>query len=269
MRTVFIVSDGTAITAEVMGQAVLSQFPFEFELITLPFVNSPERLSYVGERIRAVLEGGGEPPLVFHSIARQELRQRLAAFPCRSFDLLNAFLAPLEAELGVRAVPKPHRAHSSLSQHYFERIEAVNYTMTNDDGISLKQLDQADLILVGVSRCGKTPTSLYLAMQFGLKVANYPFIPEDLEQLAFPPELMANRSRVYGLTIDPLRLHEIRSQRRAGSRYADLRQCRLEVQSVERLLRRLQIPTLNTTSHSVEELAAQLLEMAGLNRRVF
>jgi len=269
VRTVFFVSDGTAITAEVMGQAILSQFPFEFELITLPFVNSPERLAYVGERIQAVIEGDGEPPLVFHSIARRELRQQLARFPARSFDLLNAFVAPLEAELGVRADPRPHRAHSSLSQHYFERIEAVNYTMANDDGISLKQMNEADLILVGVSRCGKTPTSLYLAMQFGLKVANYPFIPEDLERLALPPELMANRSRIYGLTIDPLRLHEIRSQRRAGSRYADLLQCRLEIQWVERLLKRLQIPLLDTTTHSVEELAARLLEMAGLNRRVF
>lgn len=269
MRKVFYISDGTAITAEILGHAVLSQFPIEFEQITIPFVENTEKAKEVMLQINNSIDNENLPPLVFHSIVDQQIRQVIDSSQGITYDFLNTFVAPLQQQLGVKPEPRVHRTHGIQNEAYSSRIDAVNYAMDNDDGISLKHIEQAEMILVGVSRCGKTPTSLYLAMQFGIPTLNYPFIDEDMDNLRLKPELKVNKSKIFGLTIDPYRLHEIRSKRRANSQYASLRQCRMEVKEVEMLYRRERIPFIDTTNHSVEEITAKILAETGLKRQMF
>ncbi|SHG96162.1 posphoenolpyruvate synthetase regulatory kinase/phosphorylase PpsR [Ferrimonas marina] len=268
-RKVFFISDGTAITAEVFGHAVLSQFPIDFEQNTIPFVETIAKAEEVKGQINDCFITTGERPLVFHSIVNPEIRAIIYSSEALDYDFLNTFVTPLEQQLGVKAEPKVHRTHSIDNDAYSDRIDAIHYAMDNDDGISLKNLDEADIILVGVSRCGKTPSSLYLSMQFGVKAANYPFIAEDMDNLRLPAELKARKHKLFGLTIEPMRLHEIRNQRLQGSTYASPRQCRMEVKEVEMMYKRERIPYINTTYHSVEEIATKILSLTGLQRKMF
>ncbi|MBW3139306.1 posphoenolpyruvate synthetase regulatory kinase/phosphorylase PpsR [Ferrimonas balearica] len=268
-RKVFYISDGTAITAEVFGHAVLSQFPIEFEQTTIPFVETLTKAEEVKQKLNDCFITTGERPLVFHSIVNPEIRAIIYSSEALDYDFLNTFVAPLEQQLGVKAEPRIHRTHSIDNAAYNDRIDAIHYAMDNDDGITMKNLDRADVILVGVSRCGKTPSSLYLSMQFGIKAANYPFIAEDMDNLKLPSELKAHKKKIFGLTIDPMRLHEIRNQRLEGSTYASLRQCRMEVKEVEMMFKKERIPFLNTTYHSVEEIATKILSETGLERKMF
>jgi len=268
LRKVFYISDGTAITAEVLGHAVLSQFEIEFEQITIPFVESIEKAQEVAIQINKASEYD-DIALVFHSIVDGTIRSVITQANCMAHDFLNTFVAPLEKQLGQKAKPKLHRTHGIANEAYSARIDAINYSLDNDDGISLKHLDAAEIILVGVSRCGKTPSSLYLAMQFGIATANYPFICQDMDYLELPKELKKNKHKIFGLTIDPNRLHDIRSQRRANSQYSSLRQCRMEVKEVEMLYRKERIPFIDTTKYSVEEITAKILDITGHKRKMF
>ncbi|NLJ92723.1 MAG: kinase/pyrophosphorylase [Aeromonadales bacterium] len=270
MHTVFYVSDGTAITAEVFGHAVLSQFPLPFEHVTMPFVGDEAKANSIKERINDSYRQSGKQPIVFHTIVDTKLREIITSSDAKCYDFLNTFVSPIEQQLGVKADPRTHRTHGMDNRkHYDARIDAVNYALENDDGVTTKEYDEADIILVGVSRCGKTPTSLYLALQFGIRVANYPFIDQDMEQMRLPTALKANRHKLFGLTIDPNRLQEIRERRRAGSRYAAPEQCQYELEQVERLFRMEAIPFIDTTFHSVEEISVKILERTGIPRRIF
>ncbi|MFC0266910.1 posphoenolpyruvate synthetase regulatory kinase/phosphorylase PpsR [Kushneria aurantia] len=271
-RTVFYISDGTAITMEVLGHAVLSQFDREFEQRTWPFVESVERAREIRERIDRSCEESGERPIVFYSIVCDEIRDIILASQGFCHDVIESLIAPLSEELDMAPHPTVHRTHGLNRDNvarYDARIAAVEYALSHDDGLSLRHLEQAQVILVGVSRCGKTPTSLYLAMQFGLRVANYPFIADDMDNLTLPPEIRQQRDKLFGLTIDAERLSAIRNERRSGSTYASLRQCRLELAEVEALYRRFGIPHLNTTNYSVEEIATRLMDKLGIERRIF
>lgn len=269
MQTVFYVSDGTAITAEVFGHALLSQFPIEFEQHTYPFIETEEKAKNVTQKINEHVAKTGQKPLVFHSIVSPEIRSIIESNKGHSHDFLSTFVAPLSAQLNIKAEPKLHRTHSLKSDTYDARIEAVNFALANDDGITCKDYDEAELILVGVSRSGKTPTSLYLALQFGIKTANYPFVADDMDHLVLPPALKRNKHKLFGLTIDVTRLQNIRSERIANSTYASLRQCKLEISEVEYLYRSEKIPFINSTSFSVEEIATKILDKKGLKRRIF
>ncbi|MBT1445808.1 kinase/pyrophosphorylase [Shewanella sp. JM162201] len=268
-RKVFYISDGTAITAEVFGHAVLSQFPIEFEAITIPFVETNSKAEAVKKQINDSFITTGERPLVFHSIVKPEIREVIYSSEGLDYDFLNTFVAPLEQQLGVSAAPVLHRTHGKANHSYEARIDAINFAMENDDGQTLKHMDKADIILCGVSRCGKTPSSLYLSMQFGVKAANYPFTEDDMDNLKLPEALKRNKHKVFGLTIDPVRLQEIRQSRMENSRYSSLRQCRLEVKEVEMLFKKERIPYIDTTNHSVEEIATKILDMTGLERHMF
>ncbi|GLP97865.1 posphoenolpyruvate synthetase regulatory kinase/phosphorylase PpsR [Paraferrimonas sedimenticola] len=268
-RQVFYVSDGTAITAEVFGHAVLSQFPMEFNAITIPFVETVDKAFDVVEQINESFITTGERPLVFHSIVSPEIRDVIYGSEGLDHDFLNTFVAPLEQQLGVSAKPVMHRTHGIANETYDGRIEAINYALDNDDGQTLKNLDKADLILLGVSRCGKTPSSLYLSMQFGIKVANYPLVEEDMDNLRLPTQLLAHKDKLFGLTINPVRLHEIRQNRMSNSRYASVRQCRAEVMEVEQLYKKQRIKYVDTTNKSVEEIATKILAETGLERHMF
>ena len=269
-RDVFYVSDGTAITCETIGHVVLGQFPFNANEKTFPFVESQEKLEDLLREIEISFIKNGEKPLVFFSMVITELKEILLQSNCHGYDILGSLVQQVETDIQIAPVPQLQRSRSVSkdSDTYFDRIAAIEYTLAHDDGVTLKGLEKADIILLGVSRSGKTPTSLYMAMQFGLRVVNYPFIDDDLSRLRLLPEFEIHRHKLFGLTIDPQRLTEIRQNRLAGSDYASNEQCLHELQTVEALFRREAIPYINTSSLSVEEISTRVLEKAGLRRRL-
>mgnify|MGYP004706540415 FL=1 len=271
-RSVFYISDGTAITAEVLGHAVLSQFPVNTNSVTLPFVENVQRAQAVKAQINALYQQSGVRPIVFFSIVTPDVREIILESEGFCQDIVQALVGPLQSELGVPSMPVAHRTHGLTASNlgkYDARIAAIDYTLAHDDGISLRGLEDAQVILLGVSRCGKTPTSLYLAMQFGVRAANYPFIADDMDNLKLPPALRAHQHKLFGLTIDPERLAAIRQERAENTRYASMRQCRLEVGEVEALFRTHQIRYLNSTNYSVEEIATKILDIMGLRRSMY
>ncbi|WP_299015247.1 pyruvate, water dikinase regulatory protein [uncultured Photobacterium sp.] len=269
-RDVFYVSDATAITSETLGHAVLGQFPVEIRQHTRPFIETVERALAVQKQINQTYEKTGIKPLVFYSIVLPEVKAIIEQSQANLYDVLSALVEPLKHDLQMEPKPMLQRSHSINrdAASYNDRIAAVEYTLAHDDGISLNNLDQADVILLGVSRCGKTPTSLYLAMQFGIRAVNYPFIAEDMKNLKLPSAIEPYRYKTYGLTIDTERLVEIRNGRYANSDYSSEKQCDSELHKVEAMFRREAIPYLNTTSLSVEEIATRLLDISGLKRRM-
>ncbi len=270
MRTAFYISDGTAITSEVFGHALLSLFPIEFEHITIPFVETEQHAREVLAQIKVAYEKKGERPLVFYTMVNADIGRIISSSPGINYNFLDQFVAPLEKVIGIPTKPQKHRTHSMHEKTYDIRIEAVNYALANDDGSNLKDYEEADIILVGVSRSGKTPTSLYLALQYGIKAANYPFTEEDMgDILKLPPILRRFKQKLFGLTISAQRLHAIRSERRANSRYASMPQCRMELREVENLYRKEKIPFLNSTKYSVEEISAKILANTGLKRKKY
>jgi len=270
-RTAFFVSDRTGITAEMLGHSLLTQFDgVRFNEVTLPFVDTVEKAREAVERINQQGATDGVRPLVISTLARTEIAQVIGQSNALFLDCFEIFISPLERELGVKASHAVGRTHSiSDFVNYHHRIESVNYSLAHDDGVSYRDLNDADVILVGVSRCGKTPTCLYLAMQFGIRAANYPLIPEDFSSTQLPSQLRPLRGKLYGLTIRPERLQEIRNERRPGSRYATLANCEFEVREAEALMRQEGIPFLDATSKSVEELATTILQEAKLVRRIY
>ncbi|ENF8748081.1 kinase/pyrophosphorylase [Vibrio fluvialis] len=270
-RDVFYVSDGTAITCETLGHVVLGQFSFVPNEKTFPFVETDDKLNDLIKQIEHSFQRNGVRPLVFFSIVIPEFRTRLLNAPAHCYDVLESIVQRVKDDIQMEPTPKLQRSRSvgKDSNTYFDRIAAIEYTLAHDDGISTKGLDQADVILLGVSRSGKTPTSLYMAMQFGLRVVNYPFIADDIRALKLLPEFEIHRHKLFGLTIDPERLTEIRENRLSGSDYASTEQCQTELATVEALFRREAIPYINTSSLSVEEISTRILEKAGLKRRLF
>lgn len=268
MRTAFYISDGTAITSEVFGHALLTLFPVKFEHITIPFVETEQHALEVVDQIKTTFEATGERPLVFFTMVNVEIGRIISRSKGINYNFLDQFVAPLEKVIGVPSKPKKHRSHSVHEKTYDIRIEAVNYALANDDGSNLKDYHEADIILVGVSRSGKTPTSLYLALQYGIKAANYPFTEEDMgDILKLPAILRRFKNKMFGLTISADRLHSIRSERKANSRYASMPQCRMELREVENLYRKEKIPFINSTKFSVEEISAKILATTGLKRK--
>ncbi|EKO3803918.1 kinase/pyrophosphorylase [Vibrio harveyi] len=270
-RDVFYVSDGTAITCETLGHVVLGQFPFIPNEKTFPFVESEDKVADVIKEIEISYQRAGVKPLVFFSIVVPEIREVLLKAPAYSYDVLESIVQKVQDDIQMAPQPKMQRSRSVSkdSDTYFDRIAAIEYTLAHDDGITLKGLEEADIILLGVSRSGKTPTSLYMAMQFGLRVVNYPFIAEDVKMMRLLPEFEIHRHKLFGLTINPERLNEIRENRLSGSEYASTEQCKLELDTVEALFRREAIPYINTSSLSVEEITTRILERAGMKRRLF
>jgi hypothetical protein len=270
-RTVFFVSDGTGITAQMLGHSLLTQFEgVDFDQVTLPFIDSVEKAEDCLARIQAEAAHGNGKPVVFSTLVNQDLRQVIRRADALFLDFFETFIDPLEAGLGLKSSHTIGRSHSAMDKkEYQQRIEAINFAMAHDDGASHRELGQADVILIGVSRSGKTPTSLYLALQFGVKAGNYPLIPEDFHRMKLPDALRTNKGRLYGLTIAPERLHEIRRERRPGSQYADLGNCRFEVEQAEVLMRREGIRCINSTSKSIEEIATTILRELRIQRQVY
>ena len=270
-RVAFFISDRTGITAEMLGHSLLTQFEgVRFEEVTLPFVDTIDKAHEIVERINESAATEGVRPIVISTLVNTEIAQVVGAANALFLDCFEIFISPIEKELGERASHAIGRSHSVTDLvNYYHRIDAVNYALGHDDGVTTRELSDADIILVGVSRSGKTPTCLYMAMQFGIRAANYPLIPEDFSTMQLPGQLRPLRSRIRGLTIKPQRLSQIRNERRPGSKYATLSNCEYEVKEAEALMRQEGIPYLDATSKSVEELATTILHEAKLVRRIY
>lgn len=265
----FFISDRTGITVESMGEALLNQFDsIHFKRMTYPFVDTVEKAQEIVEMINQAALEQPNRPLIFSSIVEDNIRQIIRN--CRGLHLsfFDAFIGTLEQEFAMQANHQTGRTHGIQdTKRYEARIDAVNFSLSHDDGISDKDLQKADVILIGVSRSGKTPTCLYLALQYGIRAANYPLTPEDLAITDLPRMLKPYRHKIYGLTIDCQRLHHIRSERRPSSNYASLDNCRFEVSKAESMFRQHHIPFTSTTHKSVEELAACIMQATKLQRR--
>lgn len=266
-RTVFFVSDRTGITAETLGDSLLEQFDgIKFKRATYPFVDTVEKAAALVQIIQRSTEESGSRPMVFSSISDEQVLDMVKTADALHISFFDAFLGKIEQEIGISA------RHSVLSrvhnlERYDARMEAVNFALNHDDGVSDKNLQEADVILMGVSRSGKTPTCLYLALQYGIRAANYPLTPDDLDTSDLPRMVKSHKHKLFGLTIQPERLHDIRQERRPDSTYASLSTCKNEVAEAQAMFRRHNIPFTNTTHKSVEELAVSIMQACQLKRR--
>lgn len=270
-RTVFILSDRTGVTAETLGHSLLSQFEsVDFVQRTIPFVDTVERARDAVKLIEQAGSHDGHRAIVFSTLVDRDVRAVLKTADALFIDFFETFIGPLEKTFQHSSSHMVGRTHGLADlRSYMTRMEAINYTLNHDDGLNSQGYEHADMVLLGVSRSGKTPTCLYMAMSFGIRAANYPLTEEDLADLRLPPELEACRDRLHGLSIDPQRLHDIREERRPQSRYASMAQCRYEVSRAEALFRRERIACLNTSFSSIEEIATAILHKSGLKRRLF
>lgn len=267
-RTLFIISDRTGITLENLVRTLMTQFDVPCcERMVLPFLDTPAKIEAALREIDAAAREDEAPPVVFSSIVDEGMRVRLKEANAQVFDIFDTYLPALSAAIGV-----PYSGHVGLSHgigdvgQYDRRVDAVNFALNFDDGSRFKGLGDADLILIGVSRSGKTPTCLYLAMQYAIRAANFPLTEDDFLLGRLPEPLRAHRDRLFGLTISPERLNRIREERRPGSGYASLAQCRKEVAAAEDLFRSNAIPFLDSTAVSIEELAIEIMQRVGVER---
>jgi [pyruvate, water dikinase]-phosphate phosphotransferase / [pyruvate, water dikinase] kinase len=268
-RTVFFVSDQTGVTAETMGHSLLTQFDaLEFRPVTLPFVSSVDKAEEAVRRINRAAAEEGVRPVIFSTLVQDELREIVMRSHGLFLDFFAAFVGPLERELQMRSTHRAGRAHGMADlAAYTARINATNFALANDDGTG-GDYEHADVILIGVSRVGKTPTCVYMALQYGIFAANYPLTEDDLEAGALPARLNVHRRKLYGLTIRPERLMQIRNERRPDSRYASRQQVQFELRAAEALFSRYQIPSLDTTECSIEEISSRILNTTGIERRL-
>jgi [pyruvate, water dikinase]-phosphate phosphotransferase / [pyruvate, water dikinase] kinase len=268
-RTVFFVSDQTGVTAETMGHSLMTQFEgLEFRPVTLPFVASVDKAHEAVRRINRAAEEEGLRPIIFSTLVQDDLRDIVMAANALFLDFFAAFVGPLERELNTRSTHRAGRAHGMADiAAYSARINATNYALSNDDGTG-GDYTHADVILVGVSRSGKTPTCLYMALQYGVYAANYPLTEEDLENGRLPGRLEPHRRKLFALSIKPERLQQIRNERRPDSRYSSLQQVQYELRAADALFTRYAIPCLDTTECSIEEIASRILNTSGIERRL-
>ena len=268
---VFFISDGTGITAESFGQSLLAQFEhIDFEKITLPYVDTLEKAHGVVAEVARAAEESGCQPLLFSTIIDEAIAEVMRAAPAYHADIFDTYMPALERQLNAHAVHKVGKKRSihGSTGKYNQRIDAVHFAIDNDDGAKTRFYSQADIIIVGVSRCGKTPTCLYMGLQFGIQAANYPITEDDLDMMRLPKVLQPHKSKLFGLTISPERLAAIRHERRPNSRYSSPRQCALELGEVEQMFQQNNIPYLDTTHYSVEEISTRIIAQAGIERRV-
>jgi regulator of PEP synthase PpsR (kinase-PPPase family) len=268
-RTVFFVSDQTGVTAETLGHSLMTQFEgLELRPITLPFVSTVDKAQEAVRRINQTAAEESLRPIIFSTLVQDELRDIVMSAHGLFLDFFAAFVGPLERELNTRSTHRAGRAHGiSDFAAYTARINATNFALANDDGTG-GDYASADVILVGVSRSGKTPTCLYMALQYGVFAANYPLTEDDLESGTLPARLMPHLRKLYALTISPARLQQIRNERRPDSRYASRPQVQFELRAAEALFARHHIPSLDTTECSIEELASRILNTTGIERRL-
>jgi regulator of PEP synthase PpsR (kinase-PPPase family) len=265
-----MISDGTGITAEHLASSLMTQFEaIDFIKQTIPYIDSEEKANTVLEEIARCYEETQTLPIIFLTVVDPKIRKIIQQANAKIFDLFYTFLEPLEMELESRSSYTVGKAHGvKNSQSYTSRISAVEFALSHDDGIKIRDYERADIIIVGVSRCGKTPSCLFMALQYGIFAANYPLTEEDLQQYKLPEALVKHKHKIFGLSIDPERLQQIRQERRPNSDYASQAQCRKEISEVETMYRENGIPYLNSTRLSIEEIVTRVMKATGLKRRI-
>ena len=270
LRSVFFISDGTAITSETLGRSILSQFPnVPFETRVIPYVDTLDRADEAVNQINLAHQRDGVKPLVFDTIVDPVIRERINGADAFNLDIYEGLISKIADEIKVQPAPHTGHAHGDVdSENYKSRIDAVHFALDNDDGARTTHYDAADIILIGVSRSGKTPTSLYLALQFGIRAANYPLTEDDLYENSLPKALKPYRDKLFGLVIDTDRLVKIRNERRAGSRYTSYQQCQQELRAIQGIYISQGIPNIDVSTMSIEEIATRILQMTGLKRRI-
>ena len=268
LRKVYFLSNRTAITAETLGHSLLAQFPgIEFSSVTIPFVDTEAKAQRIVDRINS--ESGDEDmrPLVISTMANEHIGKIIAESKALVLDPFDRFLPDLENTLHAHSIHEVGKSHRISNESLYEsRIEAIDFSLVHDDGMTTKMYGQADIIIIGVSRSGKTPTCLYLALQYGLKAANYPITEEDMDSDKLPQSIRPYQNKLFGLTTSPKRLAHIRQERRPNSRYSSAEQCKYEVRAVEQMYETYRVPYLDTTTMSIEEIATQIVATAGLHR---
>ena len=269
-RSVFFVSDGTAITAETLGHSLLAQFPnVDFDIHIIPYISSEEAATNVVAEINLRAQQDGQKPLVFDTLVDPYVRDIINTANAINLDVFEGLISKLSEVLGTPPTTLVGQTHAVTdSESYKARIDAVHFALDNDDGARTTHYDAADIILIGVSRSGKTPTSLYLALQFGIRAANYPLTEDDLYENSLPKALKPYRDKLFGLVIDTDRLVKIRNERRAGSRYASYQQCQQELRAIQGIYISQGIPNIDVSTMSIEEIATRILQMTGLKRRI-
>lgn len=270
-RTVFYLSDRTGITAENLGHSLMTQFDLsEFKQMTLPFINSVDKAHATVEYINMAAKESGKRPIIFSTTVNDEIRSILRQANSLFLDLFDSYLGQIESELQQKSAHVEGKAHGVVgSQEYNSRIDAMHFALQHDDGSSIREFDKADVILIAPSRCGKTPTCIYMAMQHGLYAANYPLTEEDLENHRLPRVLQEQKGKLYGLISDAERLHQVRNERRPGSKYASLAQTNYEIRQAKQLYQSNGIPFMDSTNHSIEEIATVIMQDKGLRRQSF
>lgn len=270
-RTVFFISDSTGISAQTLGHTLLTQFEnVHFRHITYSFIDSVEKATECLPRIEEAKVRDGVRPIIFSTLLDEDVRRIFRDTDSLYIEFIDPFIDRLQAEFGKEPTQHVGRSRAVTDEKkYHDRMDAINFALDHDDGITDRDLHTAEAILVGVSRSGKTPTSLYLALQFGIRAANYPLIPEDFDRNCLPKTLESFRNKLIGLTIDPVRLHQIRNERRPNSNYASLENCKKEIMAAEKLLKRERIKVLNSSTRSIEELAACIIQELDLERHSF
>ena len=269
-RSVFFISDGTAITAETLGHSLLAQFPhIDFDIHIIPYISSEEAAMNVVAEINQRADRDGQQPLVFDTLVDPYVRDIINTANAVNLDVFEGLIGKLSEVLGTAPTTLVGQTHAVTdSESYKARIDAVHFALDNDDGARTRHYDKADLILIGVSRSGKTPTSIYLSLQFGIRVANYPLTEEDLDDNRLPAVLRPHKNKLFGLMIDAERLVAIRTERKANSRYASFSQCQMELRAVEGIYISEGIKYLNVSEMSIEEISTRVLQMTGLKRRI-
>lgn len=269
-RTVFFLSDQTGVTAETLGHSLLTQFDSQaFRQVTVPFIDTEDKAREAVRKINDAAHSSSLKPIVFSTLVQDEFRAIVKEAEGLHLDIFDVFLEPLEHELKLQSTHTAGRAHGmSDIESYMKRIEATNFALANDDGGITRNYEMADVILVGVSRSGKTPTCLYLALQYGVYAANFPLTDEEFDSGTLPDFLVSQKSKLFGLTIAPARLRQIRKERRALGRYATAQQVRFELREAEKIFKRYDIPFVDTTEFSIEEISSRILDSTGVERRV-
>ncbi len=269
-RTVFFLSDQTGVTAETLGHSLLTQFNGQqFRNVTLPFIDSDDKAAEAVERINTAAEDDGVRPIVFSTLVQDEFRSIVREAEGLYLDIFDVFLTPLEKELQQESTHEAGRAHGmSNIESYMKRIEATNFALANDDGGITRNYEMADVILIGVSRSGKTPTCLYLALQYGVYAANFPLTDEEFDSGTLPDFLTKQKQKLVGLTIAPTRLQQIRKERRALGQYSSAQQVRYELREAAKIFKKYGVPTIDTTEFSIEEISSRILNSTGVERRV-
>lgn len=272
-RSIFFISDQTGITAETLGRSLLTQFgDVDFVQITLPFIDDKEKAMEAIQQVERAADKSGELSFAFSTFVQDELRdlftENFDPSKVLYMDFFQAFIEPMEIALDMKSSHQVGRSHSANTAAYTQRISAINFALNNDDGIRTDHYADADVILVGVSRSGKTPTCLFLALQYGIYAANYPLADENFEKATIPEILKKHKHKIYGLNIDADRLAQIRSERKPDSRYASLQQVNFEVRQAAAIFRKFGIAHIDTTHASVEEIASTILQQTDLQRRI-